>query len=201
MRPPRFADLFEAFASIIPFQQLSLESGVAIVGRLVERFGTTIEHADHTRHGFPSAGAIAGAPLARLRACGLSGAKAESLRSIARQVEAGEVTAEKLVSLSSAEAIRVLRELPGIGPWSASLLLLRGLGRLDVFPPGDVGAARGLAKLPIPPRCSLQELVRCLGEQRGYLYFCILGTALVAKGLIHPAAWRTNSPEIKAKTG
>ena len=49
--------------------------------------------------------------------------------------------------MSSAEALRVLTELSGIGPWSASLVLLRGLGRLDVFPPGDVGAQGGLRAL------------------------------------------------------
>jgi len=184
MRPPRFASLFEAFASIIPFQQLSLESGVAIVRRLVERFGTPLEHAAHTRYAFPTAEAIAGVPLARLQACGLSGSKAQALRGIARRIEAGELTAENLDVLPSSEAIRVLRNLPGIGPWSASLLLLRGLGRLDVFPPGDVGAARGLVKLLGSPRRSLERLVRRLGDQRGYLYFCILGTALLGRGLI-----------------
>ena len=35
MRPPRFAGWFEAFANVMPFQQLSLDAGIAIVGRLV----------------------------------------------------------------------------------------------------------------------------------------------------------------------
>jgi len=40
LRPPRFADWFETFANVVPFQQqVSLDAGVAIVGRLVERFG------------------------------------------------------------------------------------------------------------------------------------------------------------------
>jgi DNA-3-methyladenine glycosylase II len=185
MRPPRFADFFEAFASVIPFQQLSLESGVSIVRRLVERFGTPLEHGGHTRHAFPRAEAIAGAPPAWLKACGLSGAKAEALRSIARRIEGGELSADTLDQLPSSEAIRLLRDLPGIGPWSAGLLLLRGFGRLDVFPPGDVGAARGFVKLLPPGQRSLERMLRRLGDQRGYLYFCILGTALLGKGLIH----------------
>jgi DNA-3-methyladenine glycosylase II len=155
------------------------------VRRLVERFGTPLEHGGHTRHAFPRAEAIAGAPLARLKACGLSGAKAEALRSVARRIEAGELSAHMLDQLPSSEAIRLLRELPGIGPWSASLLLLRGFGRLDVFPPGDVGAARGFVKLLPPGQRSLERMLRRLGERRGYLYFCILGTALLGKGLIH----------------
>jgi DNA-3-methyladenine glycosylase II len=188
MRPPRFADLFETFASVIPFQQLSLDSGAAIVRRLVERFGTSIAHAGETRYAFPAAGAVAGASLARLKACGLSSTKAESLRAIARRIEAGELTAEKLEVLSSADAIRALTDLPGVGPWSAGVVLLRGFGRLDVFPPGDVGVARGLGELlSLTARGSLDRLLQRLGDQRGYLYFCALGGALLKKGLIHAA--------------
>ena len=188
MRPPRFSDLFETFASVIPFQQLSLDSGAAIVRRLVERFGTSIEHAGQTRYAFPAAGAVAVASLARLKACGLSNAKAESLRAIARHIEAGEVTAEKIEALSSADAIRFLTDLPGVGPWSASVILLRGFGRLDVFPPGDVGVARGLGELlSLTARGALERLVQRLGDHRGYLYFCALGGALLKKGLIHAA--------------
>lgn len=188
MRPPRFADLFETFASVIPFQQLSLDSGAAIVRRLVERFGTSIEHAGHTRYAFPAAGAIAAAPLARLKACGLSSTKAESMRAIARRIDAGDLTAAKIEVLSSADAIRVLTDLPGVGPWSAGVVLLRGFGRLDVFPPGDVGVARGLGDLlSLTARGALDRLVERLGDHRGYLYFCALGGALLHKGLIHPA--------------
>jgi hypothetical protein len=43
--------------------------------------------------------------------------------------------------------LRLLDDLPGIGPWTAGVILLRGFGWLDVFPPGDVGARRTLAHL------------------------------------------------------
>ena len=90
--------------------------------------------------------------------------------------------------MSSKEAMRFLAELTGIGPWSASLVLLRGLGRLDVFPPGDVGAARGLSTLMrLEPGPSLDRIVERFGDHRGYLYFCSLGGSLLAKGLIHAA--------------
>src|SRR5690606_9263762 len=32
LRPPRFAGLFEAFLNVVPFQQVSLDAGVAAVG-------------------------------------------------------------------------------------------------------------------------------------------------------------------------
>ncbi|MFY4731261.1 DUF488 family protein [Nitrospira sp. BLG_2] len=192
MRPPRFAGLFEAFANVVPFQQVSLDAGVAIVGRLVERFGKALEHDGRRFHAFPTAEVVAAARLDALRACGLSRRKAETLRQVANAIESGEITEQQLVRMSSSEAVLVLSELQGIGPWSASLVLLRGLGRLDVFPPGDVGVTRGLGKLMrLPPGPSLARVVQRFGDHRGYLYFSSLGGALLARGLIHAAPPRT----------
>jgi 3-methyladenine DNA glycosylase/8-oxoguanine DNA glycosylase len=194
MRPPRFAEWFEAFANVVPFQQLSLDAGLAIVGRLVKRFGEHLEHGGRRFHAFPTAGAIAEARLETLRACGLSARKAESLRTLARAIESGELSEEEISLMSTDDALRRLTELPGLGPWSAGLVLLRGLGRLDVFPPGDVGVARRLGTLMrLGPRASLGRVVERFGDQRGYLYFCALGGSLLAKGSIHAAPtvpWR-----------
>jgi DNA-3-methyladenine glycosylase II len=78
--------------------------------------------------------------------------------------------------------------LPGIGPWSASLVLLRGLGRLDLFPPGDVGATRTLrALLTLGEHAEVEQEVERFGAARGYVYFYALATSLLAKGLISPA--------------
>ena len=188
MRPPRFADWFETFANVVPFQQLSLDAGLAIVERLVERFGKHLEDGGRRFHAFPTAQAIAESRLAALRECGLSARKAESLRYLARAIESGELSEEKISSMSTDDALRTLIELPGIGPWSAGLVLLRGLGRLDVFPPGDVGAARRLrALMHFGPRASLDRVTERFGDYRGYLYFCGLGGSLLANGLIHAA--------------
>lgn len=189
MRPPRFAGLFEAFANAVPFQQVSLDAGVAIVGRLVERFGEAVEHDGRRYHAFPPARVIARGRVDKLRRCGLSRRKAETLRQVARAIDSAEVNEAALARMSSTEAVRCLTRLPGIGPWSATLVLLRGLGRLDVFPPGDVGAARGLSALTgLPSGPALDRVVQRSGDRRGYLYFCALGGALLARQLIHPAA-------------
>lgn len=188
MRPPRFAEWFEAFAKVIPFQQISLDAGIATVGRLIERFGAPIEHEGRHFRAFPTAPAVAEACPESLRACGLSVRKAESLRAIARAIAAGELSEAKISAMSTHEALSALIEYPGIGPWSASVALLRGLGRLDVFPPGDVGAKRGLtALLRLPPGAPFDPIVERFGMQRGYLYFCVLGSSLLTKDLIHPA--------------
>jgi len=81
-----------------------------------------------------------------------------------------------------------LTELPGIGPWSANLVLLRGLGRVDVFPPGDRGATVALqGMLQLRSARELDTVIDKLGDQRGLLYFCVLGSKLLERGLIRPA--------------
>lgn len=188
MRPPRFASLFEAFANVVPFQQLSLEAGVAIVTRLVARFGEPLAHDRRRYFAFPEPRTIAAARLRALRGCGLSARKAETLRSLARLVAAGELQESRLESLRTPDALRTLVDLPGIGPWSAAVVLLRGLGRLDVFPPGDAGAARGLNRLlGRAPGAPIERVVERFGAQRGYLYLHILGASLLANGLIRAA--------------
>src|SRR5690606_4577786 len=91
----------------------------------------------------------------------------------------------RLESLPAEEAIAALRTVPGIGPWSATLLLLRGLGRLDVFPPGDVGASRGVRTLfGLPETASVDDVLARFGDRRGYLYFLSLGANLLARGML-----------------
>jgi DNA-3-methyladenine glycosylase II len=103
-------------------------------------------------------------------------------------VEGRELNEDEIGRMPSHQALQVLMELPGIGPWSAALVLLRGFGRLDVCPPGDAGAARGLGTLlQLDRRTSIDRAVERFGDRRGYLYFCGLGASLLKRGLIHSA--------------
>ena len=189
MRPPRYPSLFEAFANVVPFQQLSLEAGVAIVGKLAERFGEPLDHDGRRFRLFPTAQRIANAKCTALRACGLSAQKAKALRHVGRVINSGELNEDRIARMNTRHALQTLLELPGIGPWSAALVLLRGFGRLDVFPPGDVGAARGLRTLlNIELRAPLDPIIERFGNLRGYLYFYALGADLLRKGFIHAAS-------------
>jgi DNA-3-methyladenine glycosylase II len=188
MRPPRFASLFDTIINVVPFQQLSLDAGAAILGRLVERYGASLLHEGRRYFALPSARTIARARLDSLRKCGLSAGKASTLRLLAREIESGRLTETELDALPTADAGERLMELPGVGPWSAAIVLLRGLGRLDVFPPNDSGAQRGLRSLlQLPAAAPTEAMIERFGERRGYLYFCLLGRSLLAKGLIEPA--------------
>lgn len=190
LRPPRFPDLFEAFANVIPFQQVSLDAGVAAVRRLVERFSSPRDLDGRRFYPFPRAERVASARVETVRATGLSGAKAQALHGIARRIADGELREEEMERLPTSEAMRRLVELPGIGPWSAGLLLLRGFGRLDSFPTRDVGVARGLASvLGIAPGTPFDQasFAARFGDAKGLLYFLSLGSQLLGRGLIRPA--------------
>ena len=194
MRPPRYPDLFETFANVIPFQQLSLEAGMAVTSQLIRRFGQVYKLEGRDQFLFPSAEAIADSRVAALKSCGLSSRKAVALRSIAQAIACGTVKAYDIEALSSSEALDRLMQLPGIGPWSAALVLLRGFGRLDVFPPGDTGAEKSLTNLMgLRSAAALKRLIDRFGEYRGYLYFYGIASRLLAMGLISAAPERPKS--------
>jgi DNA-3-methyladenine glycosylase II len=120
-----------------------------------------------------------------LRACGLSRQKAATLQGAARSIVRGELSEAQLAPLTSTQAVERLTELDGVGPWTAGLVLLRGCGRLDVFPPGDVGAQRNLdALLGTRDERAARAAITRFGDLRGYLYFCALGASLMRKGFI-----------------
>lgn len=191
-RPPCFPSLFETCARVLPFQQLSLDAGTAIVGRLVERAGASLTLHGQSWFAFPSPETIADAPLSLLRETGLSRAKAMALQTLARLTLAGELGIARFQSLPMDAALAELRTLPGIGPWSAGLILLRGLRRMDVFPAGDVGAARNLTALlglptPLTP-AETSAFAALFGDRRGYLYFLSLGSQLMARDVLPTVA-------------
>lgn len=174
MHPPRCASLWEALAHAIVFQQISIYAATAIMRRTVETMNEPIEHGGAVFHPFFSPSQLLYAPDEPLRAAGLSANKVEHLRTAAAAVEDGAVTEEILAPLASEEAAERLRTLRGIGPWSASVVLLRGLGRLDVFPLKDSGVAQSLRALSGDPELDADALLEALGPVRGMLYFHLL---------------------------
>ena len=61
--------------------------------------------------------------------------------------------------------------------------MLRGLGRMDVFPASDVGAQKGLRSIE-GDSANLAALIERAGNRRGYLYFYALASKLISQGLL-----------------
>ena len=183
LKPPRYPGLFEACANVIVFQQLSLQSASAIMGRLLRALGTTVQHDGISLVVFPSVEAFLRADDALLRAAGLSAGKLATLRRVAGAIASGRISEAILEQGPSADASLQLRGIKGIGPWTATVILLRGLGRLDVFPPDDSSVAANL-QLVGRGHMDARSAVETLGSQRGMLYFLLLLARLEARGEI-----------------
>lgn len=174
VKPPRYPELWEALCHGIVFQQLSIAAAASIMQRFVERFSRPIQHGAISLHPFPRPEIVGEAHAREFRSIGLSRMKVSYLRSAARAILTGAIDSSHIERLSTAAAIAELRTVRGIGRWSAAVVLLRGFGRLDVFPPTDSGASRSLKLLSSNPRIDEQDVLVTLDGVRGMLYFHLL---------------------------
>ena len=181
LRPPRYPALFEACANAILFQQVSLQAASAIMRRVLRAVGTPIEHDGIPLVIFPSAEQFLRADGAVIRAAGVSEGKLATLRRAAEAIASGALDEASLSELPSDDAAQILRGIKGIGAWTAAVILLRGLGRLDVFPGGDSGVAANVARVAGEP-LDVAPIAASLGSQRGMLYFCLLLARLEERG-------------------
>ncbi|MEM0121538.1 MAG: DNA-3-methyladenine glycosylase 2 family protein [Thermoprotei archaeon] len=188
LKPPRFPNLFEAILNAVACQQVSLDVGLGLVSKLAKSFGERLSDARGYTYSFPQPQRVMGASVASLRALGFSNKKAEVIKAVAAAYLEGEFDERRFEAMSNAEAVRTLDAVKGIGRWSAEYVLLRGLGRLDVYPGDDVGAARSLAAwLGVDHRLSyeeVQEATAAWGRYRGMVYFHFLLRRLKEKGVV-----------------
>ena len=99
----------------------------------------------------------------------------------------GALTESMLDELPSDVAALLLQDIKGIGPWTAALILLRGLGRIDVIPGGDSGVRANLDRFA-GKRVTTASIAEQLGTQRGMVYFCLLLARLETRGEIGQAS-------------
>ena len=188
VKPPRYPDLWEALCNGIVFQQLSIAAASTIMRRLVERFSEPLEHCSVPLRMFPGHETIMQASDETLLSLGLSRQKVTYLKNAGAAVKSGAITSARIESLPTAEALIALQTVSGIGHWSAANILLRGFGRLDVFPMGDTGVAQNIKLLSGDPHISLDEVLLGLGDMRGMLYFHLLLGKLRSRAAFSPTA-------------
>jgi DNA-3-methyladenine glycosylase II len=185
LRPPRFASLFEALANAVANQQLSLEVGLTLLNRLTAAFGTATSGGEGLI-AFPTPEAVVAADPDDLRRLGFSTAKSDYLQGIAHAVATSRIDEATFHPLDRMEATRRLQQLRGVGRWSAEYVLLRGLGRLDVYPGDDVGARNKLRRFldldHDPGYDEIAERLRPWDPWTGLLYFHLLIDGLAERG-------------------
>ncbi len=135
---------FEWAVRAVIGQQISVAGARTIAARLVARLGTPVESAlpGAPTHAWPAPSVLAAAPEADLIALGLSGARARTLRGLARAVADGRLVLDGRVD--PATLMATLRALPGVGPWTAEYIAMRALHWPDAFPAGDLGLRKAL---------------------------------------------------------
>jgi DNA-3-methyladenine glycosylase II len=191
VKPPRYPTLWEAICNTVVFQQVSIDAAMTMMRRFIVHSSAPVAFGETVLYPFPAPEVVLGADPAALRAQGLSGAKVRTLQDLADLLLAGTLTAAELEALPTPAAMARLTSLRGIGPWTAAVIMLRGFGRLDVFPAGDSGARRSMAGLLGVAEAERgvdgAAILAALGPWRGMLYYHLLLWRLQQRGLLTPA--------------
>jgi DNA-3-methyladenine glycosylase II len=82
-----------------------------------------------------------------LRGVGLSAAKTKTIQGLASASLEKVIDFKNLHDQDDAEVYKSLTALWGIGPWTVDMFMMFQLGRLDIWPTGDLGVRRGWEKL------------------------------------------------------
>jgi len=188
LKPPRFPSVFEALVNGIACQQLSLAVGITLLNRLSEAYGVGFREADHVQYSFATPELLACARLRDLRKLGFSSNKSRALVELASAVASGCLDLERLATIDNEEAVDQLLTIRGVGRWTAEYVLLRGLGRIAVFPGDDVGARNSLFHwLGLRKPLDYRGVGRALRKWRSYaglIYFHLLMDRLDAAGYV-----------------
>jgi DNA-3-methyladenine glycosylase II len=146
LKPPRFPTLFEALINAVACQQVTLSLGIQLLNRLAATCAPVLDLPGERACAFPSPDDLAGLKPDVFRALGFSRQKGEAIIELARAVATCRFDLDELEDLDDAAAVARLRTLRGVGRWAAEYVLLRGLGRLHVFPGDDIGARNNLQR-------------------------------------------------------
>lgn len=184
VKPPRYPTLWEAFVNTITFQQVSLQAASAIARRLIIASTDPLVRHGVQLYPFPGVEQVLGTTDATLREIGFSAGKLATLRRVGEALASGTLDEATLEEQSSADAAATLQRIKGIGAWTAAVVLLRGLGRLDVFPLRDTSVAQNLVLVGGPRSVNVAAVVDALRPQQGMLYYHLLLARLESRGEI-----------------
>jgi 3-methyladenine DNA glycosylase/8-oxoguanine DNA glycosylase len=125
--------VFQALLRSIIYQQLSGHAARAIHSRVLALFPKQE----------PTPEALLKLRAPKLRAAGLSIQKIEYVRDLARKCLDGTIDPKRFPKMSSGEIIEHLVAVKGVGEWTAHMVLIFTLRRLDILPTGDLGIKKG----------------------------------------------------------
>jgi 3-methyladenine DNA glycosylase/8-oxoguanine DNA glycosylase len=141
LRPVSFPSPFEAGAWFVISQRIRAEQGVALKARLSEELGERVAICGEERIAFPAPGVVAELE----GVAGMPERKLATLRALAQAAVEGALDGERLRALGGDAAVEELQRLPGIGPFTAQGIVVRGAGEPDYLATAEPRMARAAA--------------------------------------------------------
>ena len=145
---------YQSLIRAVIAQQVSTAAAQTITGRLENKCAGSI-----------TAERVGALSLKQLQSVGLTGAKVRTISELTSAVLSGELNFRKFSHMSDEEIIGELVPLFGIGRWTVEMFLIFHLGRLDVWPVGDLAVRRGWDNLHRNPEPIKPKALEDLGEQ------------------------------------
>jgi DNA-3-methyladenine glycosylase II len=141
LRPVGFFSPYEAAAWALIGHRIQMVQAARIKQRMAQELGEVVDIHGDKRHAFPGPARLAGLEGFR----GLFARKVENLRALGEAGMEGRLDGAWLRELPREQALKELKQLPGIGDFSAELVLLRGAADPDHLPLHEPRLCRGAA--------------------------------------------------------
>lgn len=146
-RLPGCFDAFEMAVRAILGQQITVKAARTLAGRLAETYGVPIKtETEGLKYSFPSPEriiALDGAIENHLGPMGITSTRARTILKLAEIFVSGSIDFDFCDQPN--EEMKKLKEIPGIGDWTAQYIAMRAMGWPDAFPHTDYGVKKALA--------------------------------------------------------
>jgi AraC family transcriptional regulator, regulatory protein of adaptative response / DNA-3-methyladenine glycosylase II len=145
LRVPGAFDGFEIAVRAILGQQISVAAARTIAGRFAAAFGAPVETPfESLKTAFPSPERIAELSVSENAILGIIAVRAHTIIELAREIARGDLVLS--AGADVAATLTRLRQLPGVGEWTAQYIAMRALAWPDAFPHTDLGLMRALGE-------------------------------------------------------
>ena len=161
LRPPQFHSPYEAAAWAILSARRPARQMAAVRERLGREHGERFELAGESWWAFAAPERL----LELEQIPGPPEGKVTRLHAVARAAADGRLDVGRLTAVDPDEAMAALRELPGIGPFYASLIMVRACGLPDVLVTNEATARDSIGRLYGLPEPPDDEQVAAIAER------------------------------------
>ena len=161
---------FEALVEAIITQQISDSAGKSISLKFKNLFGKK----------YPTPSDVAKLTIEQIKSVGLSRMKAEYIFDISQMIVDNKLDFKIFKKMSNEDVISELTKIRGIGKWTAEMYLIFALGRMDIFPLGDLGLINGIKKLYELENPSTDEILEITNS---WIPYRTIGTWYIWRGV------------------